>query len=246
MGDIFENAVDSLERGVSSHLDTNLPNRQKWAILQLFHAIELFCKERLLREHRLLIYRHIDKPIRDDSLTVGFDEIVGRFTNLGVEIPAQYLTILKDLRKRRNQIEHYKFEPNASHDFVLGEALKFIDWFLKAHLDVSIEVVLPDHLYERTAHLIRTYEEQLRDAEQKIESERSRLDPKEAHLASTGSCPHCGNRTVFHSGKGDSRCHFCDEDVLMGSCGRCDALEPELDLESGLCSSCFDHVMSGD
>ncbi len=44
-----------LRMGLSHYLDERLENRDKWATLELFHAIELLCKERLYQEHPLLI-----------------------------------------------------------------------------------------------------------------------------------------------------------------------------------------------
>ena len=51
MSEILENALDSLRMAVGHCRDQELETADKWAILEMFHAIELLLKERLHREH---------------------------------------------------------------------------------------------------------------------------------------------------------------------------------------------------
>jgi hypothetical protein len=149
MSELLDNAVDSLRMGLSHYLDSNLQTRHKWAILELFHSVELLLKERLHREHHLLVYRNVDKPVDDDAQTVGLQETLARFADIGVELPKRYVAILRDLRRRRNQIEHHHFKADKSHERVLGEALKFIGYFLEDHLDEDLEAHLSKDLYRK-------------------------------------------------------------------------------------------------
>ena len=135
MSEILENALDSLQMGVEHYLDQTLETANKWAILAMFHAIDLLLKERLYREHPLLIYKSIDQPVGDDSLTVGLRETLVRFANLDIAIQDKHHKVLLDLQKRRNRIEHHRFVPDKSHKYVLGEALAFVTYFLQEHLD---------------------------------------------------------------------------------------------------------------
>ncbi|MEI9930409.1 MAG: hypothetical protein WDM89_07605 [Rhizomicrobium sp.] len=57
MSDIYDNAVDSLLIGIDFFLQERSYSSRKHAILTLFHAIELFLKERLYQENPILIYR---------------------------------------------------------------------------------------------------------------------------------------------------------------------------------------------
>ena len=61
MSDILDNGIDSLRMALTHHLDRNLPNRDKWAILELYHAIELLLKERLYQDDPALIPRWTPK-----------------------------------------------------------------------------------------------------------------------------------------------------------------------------------------
>ena len=247
MSEILGNALDSLRMGLSHYLDERLENRDKWATLELFHAIELLCKERLYQEHPLLIYRNIDKVVGDDAATVGLQDILGRFANLGVEVSSDHVKILTDLQHRRNRIEHHRFVPDASHKFVLGKALIFISYFLEEHLGEDIEDHLPPELFREAKHLLLGYQALLRKAKAAIASEKRYLHPKEQALLAVGTCPECGNATVLvGAGDGDF-CYFCDRGVHVSMCSQCGEYLPEDDLsEVGICHECFSYKVSRD
>ncbi|MBU1626672.1 hypothetical protein KKB18_04815, partial [bacterium] len=80
MSDLFDNAIDSLKVGIEFYLQENY----KHAILNIYHSIELFLKEKLFIINPILIYKNIDKPINDDSLTVSLNDILSRFSNLSI------------------------------------------------------------------------------------------------------------------------------------------------------------------
>lgn len=242
MSEILENALDSLRMGLKHYLDSKLETSDKWAILELFHSIELLLKQRLYEEHPLLIYRNVDKPVTDDAQTVGLAEALARFQNLDVELPTRYVTILRDLQRRRNRIEHHRFTPDADHRRVLGEALKFIGYFLEEHLDQSLKDNLPSELFHQAKELMVEYDSLVRSAESEIEYifSRCRLDPKNYPDLAVGTCPECGNRTVL-VGYGDrDMCYFCDEPVIVELCEYCGEHLPGDDFAgSGICHRCF-------
>lgn len=247
MSDIFENALDSVRMGLRHYQDEDLGTRDKWAILELFHAIELLVKERLRREHRLLIYRNIDKPLSDDSTTVGLRECLGRFVNLKVEIPGEYVDILLDLQRRRNRIEHHRFVPDTSHRTVLGEALKFIHYFLAEHLDENLEDHLPSEAFEKVKELILGYDELVRRAVNALESERARHAPKDRLMMEVGTCPECGNRTVLVGAGDDNFCYFCADAVVVRQCQVCTEYLPADEFVAGeICHECFSYKVSRD
>jgi hypothetical protein len=247
MNDILDNAVDSVQMGLSHYLDENLETSDKWAILELFHAIELLLKERLYREHPLLIYRNMDRPLGDDAKTVGMQEIFGRFANLGIEIPDEYQEILRDLQRRRNRIEHHRFVPDQSHRPVLGEALKFIDYFLDKHLNEDLEDHISPELFREAKELIRSYEVLIRRAHAAIEAARSRFSPKDQSTLDTGLCGDCGNRTVLVGAGDENICYFCDRAVIVRQCQECcEYLPPDHFIGAGICHHCFTWKLSRD
>jgi hypothetical protein len=240
MNEILDNALDSLRMGLRHYLDPRLENRDKWAILELFHAIELLLKERLYQEDPSLIYRASEKPVSDDSRTVGLEEALERLAAIGLDVPDEYIAILRDLRRRRNRIEHHRFVPASSHRRVLGEALKFIGYFLEDELGEDLKDHLAHDLFHKAKELIVDYDVLVRRAESAMEAVRGRFDPKERCLLDTGTCPDCGNRTVLVGADDEPRCYFCDERVSVRQCQYCAEYVPEDDLVgSGICSSCF-------
>lgn len=144
--------------GLTHYLDSQLETRDKWAILELFHAIELLLKERLHQDDPTLIYRNVDKPVTNDSKTVGSEEALERLVDIGVEMPHEYVAILRDLRRQRNRIEHHRFVPDSSHRRVLGEALKFIGYFLEDELGEQLEDHLPKELFHEAKELMVDYD----------------------------------------------------------------------------------------
>lgn len=241
MSEILENALDSLRMAVAHYRDEELETADKWAILEMFHAIELLLKERLHREHPLFIYKNIDQKIEGDSLTVGLREILNRFENLGVDIPAQYKKILQDLQKRRNRIEHHRFVPAESHKHVLGEALKFISYFLEEHLEEDLESHLPAALFEEVKYLVLSYEDLVRRAEIDAEAVLQRFDPKEQSMIDIATCPECGNSTlVIGADEGYDKCYYCDEQVEVCACPECGTyVSPDELTGTGICDNCF-------
>jgi len=245
MNAIMDNALDSLRMGLTRYLDENLENRDKWAILELFHSIELLLKERLFQEDPKLIYRNPDKPISDDSRTVGLDESIERLEDLGVDIPEEHVAILSDLRRRRNRIEHHRFVPDSSHRLTLAEALKFVGYFLEDELGEDLKDHLSHDLFHRAKELIIDYDVLVHRAESAIESVRGRFDPKERSLVDTGTCPECGNRTVLIGADDEPRCYFCDDSVSVQQCQYCAEYLPADEFAGGgICSSCFSERVS--
>jgi hypothetical protein len=245
MSEVLDNALDSVRMGLVHYLDEKLKTRDKWAILELFHAIELLLKERLHQEHPLFIYRNLEKPVGDDAQTVGLQEALARFANLGVEIPSEYLKILLDLQRRRNRIEHHRFLPDPSHRQILGEALKFINYFLEEHLAEDLEDHLPPALFREAKGLILDYDTLVRRAEAALESARSRFDAKERSMLVTGTCPECGNETVLVGASDDNICYFCDRPVSVSQCQECGQYVSPSDLiGAGICHGCFAHKVS--
>ncbi len=143
MSDIYANAVDSLRIGIEHFLKEPTYSSRKHAILTLFHAVELFLKEQLHRTNRLLIYRNIDAPVTDDSQTVGIKEALSRLENLGLGLPKQQRAIIENIQKRRNRIEHHRYDQKEEDEVVIAESLQFILFFVDNVLRGKLEADIP-------------------------------------------------------------------------------------------------------
>lgn len=113
---LLENAFDYLNSSLEFVVRARKENSQKewkFAILNITHAIELLLKERLRREHELLIYANIDKfkPITRSSPTVNWRVLVERIKYvLGSEFEKIDAGRITRARELRNQMIHYDVE----------------------------------------------------------------------------------------------------------------------------------------
>lgn len=203
-------------------------------------------KERLFRVHPILIYQNIDKPIKEDTNTVGLKYILIRYQNLDISLSQDEQTILLDLQKRRNRIEHHKYQKGVSDTFVVEKSLRFIYYFLLNHLNSSLESVIDDDdLYDKVRGLILSYEERLKEAEEEV-AQRTTPVTKDDLCDPTYSatCPDCGTETiVIGTDKGDY-CFLCRENFEMETCDYCGGYFSQDEInEFGNCDNCFNHRM---
>lgn len=143
MSDIYANAVDSLRIGIEHFLKEPGYSSRKHAILTLFHAIELLLKEQLYRTNPILIYRNIDAKITDDSFTVGIKEALTRLENLGLGLPKQPQQVIERIQKRRNQIEHHRYDHKDEDETIISESLAFVLFFVDGVLRGRLERDVP-------------------------------------------------------------------------------------------------------
>ena len=143
MSEIYANAIDSLRIGIEHFLKESTYSSRKHAILTLFHAIELFLKEQLHRTNRLLIYKNIDAPVSDDSQTVGVKDALSRLQNLGLGLPKEQRDVIEKIQKRRNRIEHHRYDHKDEDEIVIAESFKFILFFVDSVLHGKLEDDIP-------------------------------------------------------------------------------------------------------
>lgn len=248
MSEILENALDSLRMGLRHHLDRLLENKDKWAILELFHCIELILKERLYLEHPLLIYRTIEQPVNDDSRTVSLAEALARLENANVLVDKEYRGILLNLQRRRNRIEHHRFVSDKSHEYVLAKAIKFIRDFLETELDTDIEAELPPEQLADARELLFSYEELVNRAKAEVTGEIRKYPPKDQLDFDVAECPKCWNETLLvrPDDRGVGYCYFCNGEVYVKQCERCGRyFSPESLADSEVCEDCWASILDG-
>lgn len=154
LSDIYANAVDSLRIGIEYFLKEAGYSSRKHAILTLFHAIELFLKEQLYRTNRVLIYRNIDAAITDDSQTVGIKEALARLENLGLGLPKQQRSVIDNIQRRRNRIEHHRYDHKAEDEVIIAESLQFILFFVDSVLRGQLEADIPPETLRRIQQIV--------------------------------------------------------------------------------------------
>jgi len=250
-----ENAMDSLVHGVEHYIgfiDEHNPTDLKYAILHVFHALELFLKARLAKAHPLLIYQKPeDGGIADNKAnTVDFKSLIGRLRNVSVDLSRQNLVDLDSLHTIRNSIEHHRVEGSSQviEDYV-GKAMRFLKNFLQKELGIILRERLDKDAYNTLSNVLDSYNERLERAKQELPD----LQDKDGvPLYSLAICEECLEETIVipdpTSHDDTVHCFFCDAHFYVTVCERCgsfilssapsqrDVEEPEL------CSDCWDEM----
>ena len=230
MSALLDNAIDSLRVGVDFYVNRKERSAHKHAILLVFHAIELMIKEHLSRVHPLLIYKNIDKPITGDSMTVGFNQMLIRLKNLQIELDSDEASVLKNLQRRRNCIEHHIYDREPDDGIVLGQSIRFIAYFLFKFLDTSLQDQLDGDLYGKVTQLICDYEELTSIADGQLDKWIKETypndDPAEygtpESFNGTMDCPVCHQEfLVMEDHPKSPYCFFCHSQIDATQCEYC-------------------------
>lgn len=107
-----ENSLDSLEESLRKVDEANEHiGAWKFAVVHVVHAIELMLKERLRREHALLVYQNVDKigSKARPGLTVSLEVALSRLQNAGVELDLDDTRAIRKAIEWRNGITHSEF-----------------------------------------------------------------------------------------------------------------------------------------
>lgn len=240
MSAIFDNAIDSLKMSLRHHADDDLPTKDKWAILSLFHCIELLLKERLYREHPILILDNIDQ-YRRQVYTVSFGKMLERFKNLNVNLKDWNKTI-KWIQDRRNEIEHYEYSSHPADENELGRCLQFIRYFIESHLEEDIVDLLTPDLQAEVSELIVSYDElaERARASVKFEVEKSSWGG-DGDEAESGWCPECNDETLLLVPGEPSRCFLCKDKFRLSRCDYCSSRFSGEFNDLNICDDCFSY-----
>ncbi len=218
---IFFNAIDSLKVGMQFFLEAKSPTANKHAILAIFHSIELFLKEFLYRVHPILIYKNIDARIAEDSSTVGINEIIFRLTNLNIGLPKEEQEIIRRIQKRRNRIEHHTYALEDTDPFVIGEALKFVQYFVESQLHEKLHRFVSHDLMNKIEKTIFNYQEIAALAQQRITHFLLKVFPEwkpeenelPAQFPGALDCPICTNHFLVVDFIANPFCFYCNKQI---------------------------------
>ena len=246
MNPLLENAIDSLVLGIGFYINEDIDRPHKHSILTIFHSIELLLKERLYRENKIFIYKNIDTPINDNSLTVGMKDIFGRFKNLGVNLDTDDRKTIEELQKRRNRIEHHHYNEDENDSLVIGKSLRFVYFFMKKHLDDTLESHLDNETYNKVREIILKYEERLEEAKQVVNKLTTPVTKDDlCGMPSSANCPECGHDTVVIGGEKNNYCYFCLEEQDISPCDSCDWYFPSDELNDlNHCDDCYTDLVN--
>ncbi len=223
--ELEENAKDSLQHGIDHLLAGDDPSNLKQAILQVFHAVELFLKARLAKEHPTLIFEKPELADCDDAHTVGFELAVKRLRAAGVTFAEPEWQRLKHLQLVRNHLEHHKYKGNSQtvRDLIAG-TIKALEGLLSQEFGIDWNDFLTPESRTAIEEMIFSYQERLEKATERVDAV-TNGDPK-SFGEDIETCQACGEDTVPcpdpKSPGGQTRCYFCDEPYFINHCDRCE------------------------
>lgn len=152
---LLENAYDSLNDSLNSaDLAASQVRSWKLAIFLVVHALELLMKERLRREHRLLVYVNVDRPLR----TVSMEGALDRLQALGVAIePSDRRTIGKAI-EWRDRIAHYDFDVFLEEaERVYAQLFEFAHSFHQKELGSDLHAHISESNWAKEAELMELF-----------------------------------------------------------------------------------------
>ena len=212
------------------------PTQWKFAIFNLTQAIELSLKERLRREHPLLIFQDVDKR----EQTVSLRNAVPRLRD-GCQLPLSQddVDTINSAAKWRNQIVHSEFSLNTAEvKPAFAKLTGFIADFHGRFLDDKLKEAIPEKLWLEVVNIREYGEDIFRRASERLISEK-------IHPTTVWPCPMCGWK-AFVSQHEKNKCYVCGHKDIIVTCDGCGRLEYvsqmriEPDPEPG--SYDFDHL----
>ncbi len=114
--DLLENGLDFVLSALDPIIEPKNETQIKYSILHLSAGIELILKERLRNEHWTLIFENTNSANTSDLSSGDFQSVnlenaLIRLENIcGITISNKDKQYLRELRKRRNRIEHFAFK----------------------------------------------------------------------------------------------------------------------------------------
>ena len=250
--DLVENGKDSLRHAVEHFTDNSKPTDLKYAVLHVFHAVELFLKAALSKSHSSLIFQKPEDAKNLSARTVDFQTLLRRLKAVDAELSEDDCKHLDTLRQERNKIEHYQVDLDKQEvQNWIGQAMRILNEFVEVELEFKFEDVLDRDTYQVLAESIYTFEQQLARAEEAL----PQWGPNESLEHELITCPECGQDTIpdddpeFEDNR--VRCRFCNSEFFATGCNSCGGTilmnEPlTRENDPGRCSACWEHLLAGD
>ena len=238
---IRQNALDSFEHALH-HYNGESVSDFKYVVLHFSHAIELFLKARLEREHYSLIYVKPEDAKKKDGHTINLGTAIARLRVNNVRMSEQEIKDLHFIKNVRNSIEHHIVELKKSEVQVyVGRAFRFLHQFLEEELKINLLDEFPKELFKDALESLISYEERVAVAKREMDSCRS--DPRDGNEQDVKFCDDCGEETILFpdpTTKDNSiHCFNCEKKFQMERCARCGLSFVVQSKDEALCAGCF-------
>ncbi len=243
---LLQNAYGFLEEALAKALKAEeTPLHWKYATLNLVQAIELSLKEKLRREHPILIFDKVDSPKYTVTLTTALNRLQ---TISKLNFSQADINTISKASKIRNHIVHFEFELNAEENkIIFAKLLGLMSHFHLTYLDSALDAVMPYELWQEALSIIE-YAEELFERAKCIFEEKG-FDP-----LLIWTCAHC-EWDAFVTQDDINTCYVCGYRSAIVECPDCKEqfyAEECHELQTGdeqfekFCTSCYEKRISED
>ncbi|MFE9691551.1 hypothetical protein [Micromonospora sp. NPDC005806] len=153
---LTDNAYNFLNESMRNTMRA-VEDMSQWtfAIVNAAQAIELLLKERLRREHKLLVFTDVDKPRRH---TVSLDKALDRLSSCGVELEREDLDRIRRARDLRNDVVHYEVSATEGQlEAAYVDLFEFAHVFHQRELGEELHPHLAPELHGMEAALMERF-----------------------------------------------------------------------------------------
>ena len=243
---LLQNAYSFLEEALSKAIRAEeQPIQWKYATLNLVQAIELSLKEKLRREHPILIFQQIDSP----KNTVNLEAALSRLQSIGkLNFSQSDMHTISKASKLRNLIVHYEFELRAEESkLIFAKLLGFMSHFHTMHLDSPLDAALSGDLWQEALSIF-DYAEELFNRAEDIFKEKG-FDP-----SLIWTCAKC-EWHAFVVEEDINTCYVCGFSSEIIECDNCreyfyidDSHELQTDYNefNRFCNACYEKIIRED
>jgi len=212
--DLISNAKSSLEHAVE-HLtspDGFADKDIKHCIKDVAHAVELFLKERIRREHPAFVWANVDHYPSTNGYIISTATAIKRLEKIaGVILSDEDRKTIEACKKLRDSIEHYEFELHVKEaKSIIGRMLAFIFNFTKSNLSLDLECEFKKD--DRWKGLLDVYE--FWEAQKELLEKQLNADGKAVR-----DCPQCGAITFLFESCECALCGHAEQEVECQTCG---------------------------
>jgi hypothetical protein len=156
---LLDNAYDFVNESLRAAVRADRHARAwKFAVVHIVQAIELLLKERLRREHAVLVWENVDRQKNTVSLSLAVSRITGP---LGIDLTARELGAIEKARRWRDLMIHYEFELRVQEvKAVYSRLFEFVTAFHADHLTGELHAHVNQELWAKEAELIDFFHSQ--------------------------------------------------------------------------------------
>lgn len=209
---LLNNSISYFREAVSyAQPDEPDTNQWKFAIVNVVQAMELAFKERLRREHPVLIWESVDRQDKSVSMRAALsrltDPLIGK-----IAIPQNDQTKILKAVDLRNELTHFEFDHD--HDHIEGkfaEIFSFLIFFYREHLKLETSEFVDEEQHQKIIQIVKARAELKGRAREYI---------KAGEFTDVWICPACDESTFVVEDQQCCLCHHKEEVVDCATCGQ--------------------------